>query len=559
MNWPTLEPVTLDQITQLVKLEPDNIEPKRWATGPATFDVESWLGTHGIAIERKKPWKLGNIWILSVCPWNSAHDDDDAYVIQQPSGAIAAGCQHNGCADKDWHALRDLLEPGWRESRSERPHLQLVPFPAIPSSAQWESMGMNSWAYCLGELRLEARNVEVHNKEFSGFLRIIEGTRQLYSATHNFASGTSAKSAANGSRPSVMVPDLTALTDLVREVNHRVQEELFAGGRSLVLDGTMEFDSEPDIVRDIIPAFGATWWYGIRGSMKTTLLMHLLTCVHYGMPWLGHETRACPILLLEWEEPAAQIDILLRRIANGIRRPQVPVRYMNCRGRNLRQQIDQITSEHAKLGSGPTVRAIDSVLPAIGAGSEHGSNADGVLSMLESLASLGAGVDILIDHPSQDSRKSGGAFDPRDSGRKLDDARMGWQITKLQDEEDHVRIKLRQAKARMNARGIGEFGVTVDFQGDAIYVDRCELTGDEMDQTPESRSRSARVELIELLKASPGGMLERDIYRALEPIREDTIRQSLNRNACFHKDSYTKLWFCDSHKTDHKVSQTGAL
>src|SRR5207244_3408139 len=38
--------------------------------------------------------------------------------VLQGNGAIAAGCHHNGCADKDWHALRDVYEPGWRERRS---------------------------------------------------------------------------------------------------------------------------------------------------------------------------------------------------------------------------------------------------------------------------------------------------------------------------------------------------------------------------------------------------------------------------------------------------------
>ena len=29
---------------------------------------------------------------------------------------MAAGCHHAGCAGNDWHALRDLLEPGWRDA-----------------------------------------------------------------------------------------------------------------------------------------------------------------------------------------------------------------------------------------------------------------------------------------------------------------------------------------------------------------------------------------------------------------------------------------------------------
>jgi phage/plasmid-associated DNA primase len=34
--------------------------------------------------------------------------------VQFASGAIAAGCHHNGCHGNNWHALRDLYEPGWQ-------------------------------------------------------------------------------------------------------------------------------------------------------------------------------------------------------------------------------------------------------------------------------------------------------------------------------------------------------------------------------------------------------------------------------------------------------------
>ena len=42
--------------------------------------------------------------------------------MQLANGAIAAGCHHNGCAGKDWHALRDRYEPGWDAQREEPSH-----------------------------------------------------------------------------------------------------------------------------------------------------------------------------------------------------------------------------------------------------------------------------------------------------------------------------------------------------------------------------------------------------------------------------------------------------
>ena len=65
------------------------------------------------------PWQGGRKWVLPVCPWNPEHRNRSAYVVQFPSGAIAAGCHHNSCQGKGWPELRDVVEPGWRDRTSE--------------------------------------------------------------------------------------------------------------------------------------------------------------------------------------------------------------------------------------------------------------------------------------------------------------------------------------------------------------------------------------------------------------------------------------------------------
>lgn len=100
-------------------------EPKAkgraWSLGTATngsLDVDAWLATHGIEVRRVGDWNGGRRWILENCQWNADHTNGAAYVVQFPNGAIAAGCHHNSCAGKEWHDLRDVVEPGWRERRS---------------------------------------------------------------------------------------------------------------------------------------------------------------------------------------------------------------------------------------------------------------------------------------------------------------------------------------------------------------------------------------------------------------------------------------------------------
>jgi hypothetical protein len=81
------------------------------------WDLEQWITEHGLPVASRAAWNGGKKWILNPCPWNPEHTNRSAYIVQFPGGAIAAGCHHNGCAGKDWHALRDLYQPGWRERR----------------------------------------------------------------------------------------------------------------------------------------------------------------------------------------------------------------------------------------------------------------------------------------------------------------------------------------------------------------------------------------------------------------------------------------------------------
>jgi hypothetical protein len=129
-----LTPVTREQLAALaaeIPAEPP-AEPRRavgqaWRYGlPARsfgsaqdrlFDLAQWIDEHGLDVREKQDWRGGKRWIFRVCPWNSAHRDRSAYIVQFASGAIAAGCHHNSCHGRDWHALRDLVEPGWRERR----------------------------------------------------------------------------------------------------------------------------------------------------------------------------------------------------------------------------------------------------------------------------------------------------------------------------------------------------------------------------------------------------------------------------------------------------------
>lgn len=86
----------------------------------ASFDIETWINEHNLSVTGPVPWNGGRKWVFPVCPWNSDHTNGSAFILQLPSGAVAAGCHHNGCAGKDWHALRDAVEPDWRKAKATK-------------------------------------------------------------------------------------------------------------------------------------------------------------------------------------------------------------------------------------------------------------------------------------------------------------------------------------------------------------------------------------------------------------------------------------------------------
>ncbi len=88
-------------------------QPTTFAATGATgaFDIDQYLSEHGLDVVRTAPWSGGRKWVLATCPFDPNHTDAAAYVVQLSSGAIAAGCHHNGCTGRTWEDLRANCEP----------------------------------------------------------------------------------------------------------------------------------------------------------------------------------------------------------------------------------------------------------------------------------------------------------------------------------------------------------------------------------------------------------------------------------------------------------------
>jgi hypothetical protein len=111
-------PVSRELLEALAATLPTPPQPERRACAP--FDLDDWIARHlPEGLRGPHPWNgTGRRWVFEVCPWNPAHTNRSAYLVQFPGGAVVAGCHHNSCQNKDWHALRDVVEPGWSDRRS---------------------------------------------------------------------------------------------------------------------------------------------------------------------------------------------------------------------------------------------------------------------------------------------------------------------------------------------------------------------------------------------------------------------------------------------------------
>jgi len=110
----------LEAVAAMLPKEPDE-KPSYNGAHRSGFDLAGWILKHGLQVDGPEEWNGGKKWIFPVCPWNREHDDRAAFIAQFSNGAIAAGCQHNGCRGKDWQALRDLFEPDRKQQKQDAP------------------------------------------------------------------------------------------------------------------------------------------------------------------------------------------------------------------------------------------------------------------------------------------------------------------------------------------------------------------------------------------------------------------------------------------------------
>ena len=226
---PDLEQVDVALMRKLTETLPQLVTTGRTFSGK-DFDLAAWIQANNLNVVRTGPWKDGGTkWILNPCHWDSEHIDGSSYIVQFASGAIAAGCHHNGCAGKDWKELRDLMEP-----RAGRDHERRSPsgngaapeLPALDEDVHETDMGnaLRLIKQHGGELRYSHRegwwyvwSGKRWERDDTGAVhrRAIKTVRAIYGEAAQAEGDAAKKLAAHGIR-SESEPKLSAMVKLAR-------------------------------------------------------------------------------------------------------------------------------------------------------------------------------------------------------------------------------------------------------------------------------------------------------------------------------------------------------
>jgi len=115
-----VEPVTIDLLEALASeasgSERSNELDRTQPRSGFRFDIDGWLAQSGLKVVKgPEAYQGGRRWTLLECPFNPEHKKP--VVIQLPGGALVYKCQHKSCSEKNWQALRALIEPLWKPDR----------------------------------------------------------------------------------------------------------------------------------------------------------------------------------------------------------------------------------------------------------------------------------------------------------------------------------------------------------------------------------------------------------------------------------------------------------
>lgn len=106
-----------EKIASLIPEPPKPSRENDW--GRESFDLQSFIRKHGIAVKQEIRAAGGTRYILDHCIFDPNHKAKDAMIFQYDNGAIVYKCLHASCSQYKWRDVRLLYEPDAYNTREE--------------------------------------------------------------------------------------------------------------------------------------------------------------------------------------------------------------------------------------------------------------------------------------------------------------------------------------------------------------------------------------------------------------------------------------------------------
>lgn len=228
------------------------------------------------------------------------------------------------------------------------------------------------------------------------------------------------------------------------------------------------------LLEPILPLGKPTILFGDGGVGKSFFAVGASVSVATGQQVIADfNPRQAPVLYLDWETDAADIDGRVKAVSAGIDIEPPEIGYRACAGA-LAPQIEEIAryveAEHVGLV------IVDSMAGALGSNSEASGDAnESVVRMFTALRHLSATV-LVLDHVSKEGASNErGAFKPYGSAYKVNLARSVWELRQGKDPDgDTVHLGLYHRKAN-NSRLSAPIGLAFRNESGRVVTWQSEL------------------------------------------------------------------------------------
>ncbi|NUP96099.1 MAG: AAA family ATPase [Planctomycetaceae bacterium] len=330
-----LVPVTREQLEALAgRLPSDRDRAPRYAastSGGRQHDVPAMLASAGLSVLRQGPWDGKYRWVLDTCPWNPSHGPGKAWVARFPSGAMAAGCLHSGCAGRGWADLKSLIYPSTKAASASAgaSSADSAGTPAVPANVDAAAAALSDWGeqdgqeYAQASTAVPARDVVSQEAaeprirrrgEFRVGDLVSPSDRENQGEVTGFEDGWIWVYFLNSDTGhSANKRFLPAQLKLLRPVEEHTVI------RVLSTQDVLDFVLQPWLIDGVLKQGELSVMFGTPGAGKSMVALDMALCITQGRPWNGHETAVGPVVYIAAE---GQGGVKLRMLAwNEGRRP----------------------------------------------------------------------------------------------------------------------------------------------------------------------------------------------------------------------------------------------